>query len=55
LMPDSTNWTSFAGTFGYTAPGTYLIWFLTYIYESIAKFLFICNNVLEALQNIMTY
>uniref|UniRef100_A0A2K1Y0K6 non-specific serine/threonine protein kinase n=1 Tax=Populus trichocarpa TaxID=3694 RepID=A0A2K1Y0K6_POPTR len=25
LMPDSTNWTSFAGTFGYTAPGTYLI------------------------------
>jgi serine/threonine protein kinase len=44
LMPDSTNWTSFAGTFGYTAPGTYLISFLTYlyIYESIAKFLFIC-------------
>jgi hypothetical protein len=32
LMPDSTNWTSFAGTFGYTAPGTYLISFLTYIY-----------------------
>jgi serine/threonine protein kinase len=22
LMPDSSNWTSFAGTFGYTAPGT---------------------------------
>ncbi|KAJ6974588.1 MDIS1-interacting receptor like kinase 2-like [Populus alba x Populus x berolinensis] len=22
LMPDSTNWTSFAGTFGYTAPGS---------------------------------
>jgi serine/threonine protein kinase len=21
LMPDSSNWTSFAGTFGYTAPG----------------------------------
>jgi len=37
LMPDSTNWTSFAGTLGYTAPGTYLISFLTYIYESIAK------------------
>ncbi|KAJ6877022.1 MDIS1-interacting receptor like kinase 2-like [Populus alba x Populus x berolinensis] len=37
LMPDSTNWTLFAGTFGYTAPDTYLISFLTYIYESIAK------------------
>ncbi|KAJ6859525.1 MDIS1-interacting receptor like kinase 2 [Populus alba x Populus x berolinensis] len=23
LMPDSSNWTSFAGTFGYTAPGAY--------------------------------
>jgi len=31
LMPDSTNWTSFAGTFGYIAPGTYLISFLIYI------------------------
>ncbi|KAI5566639.1 hypothetical protein BDE02_13G034100 [Populus trichocarpa] len=37
LMPDSTNWTSFAGTFGYIAPGTYLISFLIYICESIAK------------------
>jgi serine/threonine protein kinase len=32
LMPDSTNWTSFAGTFGYIAPGTYFISFLIYIY-----------------------
>jgi len=33
LMPDSTNWTSFAGTFGYIAPGTYLISFLIYVYK----------------------
>lgn len=25
LKPDSSNWTSFAGTYGYSAPGTYFI------------------------------
>lgn len=45
LNPDSTNWTSLAGTYGYVAPGniavlysvcvtvTYLIWLINYTYD----------------------
>ena len=43
MMPDSSNWTSFTGTFGYTAPGMYFsiiirriafaIQFFTHLYK----------------------
>ncbi|KAJ6908128.1 hypothetical protein NC651_018540 [Populus alba x Populus x berolinensis] len=37
LMPDSSNWTSFAGTFGYTAPGMLLSFYITFYCRLVYK------------------
>jgi len=37
LMPDSSNWTSFAGTFGYTAPGMQLSFSITFYSRLVYK------------------